>query len=467
VRRILLGAAAAVGLALLLAAAFGGVALVNYDTLYGLLWGRDVAAGRSPDLAVALAPTPHPLLGLAGLALAPLDDPAPVAAAAGYLALGALGVLVLAVGATFFGAGVGALAAAIVLTREPVLSAGLRGYVDIPYLCLLLAALLVEGRRPRAGAPVLVLLALAGLLRPEAWLFSAAYLAWLWHSGRRRLRDLAPLVALAAGAPLLWALHDLALTGDPLWSLTGTRGNAAVLGRVTGLDDVPITLSRRLGEILREPVLLGAAGGGVLALLWLRRRAAPLAAAGVLAVLAFCVLAAAGLSLLARYLLPAAAILAIFGAVGVLGWRMLPAGDRRRRPWLALAALTIALAVVLAPAQARRLDRLQAALARQETIVAELHGLVRARRCAPLVVPNRRPVPHLALWLDVAPRDVRVAAEEGLPRRGTYFLPASPEAAEDFILDRRDLDRSVPPAPPRWRRVARGEAWVVVARCDG
>ena len=120
----------------------------------------------------------------------------------------------------------------------PVLDFGARAYVDIPYLVLVLGALLVETRRPRAGAPVLALLALAGLLRPEAWLFSVAYVVWLLAPGVRRSlrgagprraaawRDAAPLLALAASGPLLWCLHDLLLTGNPLHSLTGTRENA-------------------------------------------------------------------------------------------------------------------------------------------------------------------------------------------------------------------------------------------------
>ena len=60
----------------------------------------------------------------------------------------------------------------------PILSYGVRAYVDMPYLLLVLSALLVESRRRRAGAPVLALLALAGLLRPEAWVFSGLY--WLY-----------------------------------------------------------------------------------------------------------------------------------------------------------------------------------------------------------------------------------------------------------------------------------------------
>src|SRR3954447_20149149 len=97
-RPLLLGGAAAAGPALLLFAAFGGVALVNYDTLYAVLWGRDLASGVTPDLQVTLAPTPHPLLEVLAMPLAWLTDPpgfgqgAVVAGA--YAALGVCGVLV-------------------------------------------------------------------------------------------------------------------------------------------------------------------------------------------------------------------------------------------------------------------------------------------------------------------------------------------------------------------------------------
>ena len=90
------------------------------------------------------------------------------------------------------------LAAAIILTRRPVLDFGARAYVDIPYVVLVLGALLVETRRPRAGAPVLALLAVAGLIRPEAWLFSAAYLVYLVWRGER---DAAPPRAARARSP--------------------------------------------------------------------------------------------------------------------------------------------------------------------------------------------------------------------------------------------------------------------------
>ena len=62
------------------AAAIGGVAwlifsraFLNYDTLYGLIWGRDLVSGRSPDYEVTLAPTPSPDPGPAP----PDPDPQP------------------------------------------------------------------------------------------------------------------------------------------------------------------------------------------------------------------------------------------------------------------------------------------------------------------------------------------------------------------------------------------------------
>ena len=50
---------------------------------------------------------------------------------------------------------------------------------------------------------------------------------------------------------------------------------------------MPEYIPRRIGEILRPVVLVGAALGGVLSLAWLRARALPGAMAGVVAVVAF------------------------------------------------------------------------------------------------------------------------------------------------------------------------------------
>src|SRR3954454_24176935 len=51
-----------------------GPGLVNYDTLYALVWGRQLAHGELPDLAAAVAPTPHPLATVAAILITPLSS---------------------------------------------------------------------------------------------------------------------------------------------------------------------------------------------------------------------------------------------------------------------------------------------------------------------------------------------------------------------------------------------------------
>src|SRR5919108_296760 len=144
---------AAIALALWLAFRHG---FANYDTFYALVWGDEIAHGEGPDLDVLLPPTPHPLATFAGIVLSPLGDGAEDAVVAiAFLSLGAIGYLTYRLGSEWFNRPVGLLASAIVLTRVPMLDFGVRSYVDIPYIALVLAALLVETKRPREGWPVL------------------------------------------------------------------------------------------------------------------------------------------------------------------------------------------------------------------------------------------------------------------------------------------------------------------------
>src|SRR5438552_16380219 len=55
------------GLVALAIFAWFGHAFLNYDTFYSLVWGDDLAHGRTPDYRVAVAPTPHPLAMLVGI----------------------------------------------------------------------------------------------------------------------------------------------------------------------------------------------------------------------------------------------------------------------------------------------------------------------------------------------------------------------------------------------------------------
>ncbi len=458
-----------------------GRGLVNYDTLYSLVWGRQIAHGQSPDLEVALAPTPHPLATLGGIVLSPLSSAADgfvhgvsatdVTIVVAFVSLGLLGAVVYALGAAWFNPWAGALAALIILTRRPVLDFGARAYVDIPYVVLVLGALLVETRRRRAGLPVLALLGVAGLLRPEAWLLSGAYVLWLVWTGERAPRRVAVLVGAAALAPLLWLLSDWAMAGDPLHSLTGTRDTAATLGRITGIGEVPLTAPRRIGEILREPVLLGAGIGLVLSWLWLRDRVRLAVAAGVLALAAFCVLATAGLPILGRYLLLPSAIGAILCGAGAFGWLNLGPDHpfRRRRIWMWLGLFVLAVQLPFLPAQLQRLENLNRALTVQDRIQGDLRAFVRAgdfvEPCDTVTAPNHRPVPLLALWLNQPPSAIHSAQDGPVPALGTYLQPATPAIAKAYVLDRRDLRQVLPPPPPAYRLASANRSWRLYKHC--
>ena len=139
----------------------------HYDTLYAVVWGHELAHGIGPDYGALQPPTPHPLADLWGVIVAPFGAAGASTATTvvAYLALGAVAYLVYRLGALWFDRPIGAVAALIVLTRPPVLSNGLLSYVDLPYVALVLTALVIETRRRRAGWPVLALLAVAGLLR--------------------------------------------------------------------------------------------------------------------------------------------------------------------------------------------------------------------------------------------------------------------------------------------------------------
>jgi len=497
------------------------VGFPNYDTIYALVWGREMADGLSPDMGAPLAPTPHPLAELFGLVATPLGDGAVDATmVVAYLSLGLAGYLVYRLGSLWFDRPIGAVAAAIVLTRAPFLSNGLRAYVDIPYIALVLGALLIETKRPRAGWPVLTLLALAGLLRPEAWLFSIAYLAYLLlgppeasaapeeaADPRNSSRQVAPeresrapleradtqsaglirpalvrargallsptgaiLLGLALAAPILWALFDWITAGSPTYSFTGTRETVDTLARQTGPVDLVLYGPRRLGEVLQWPGMVGALGGIVLGLALLRKRSTIGVAAALLALAAFAVLACAGLAIIPRYTMLAGAVLAIFAALALLGWRLLETEHPWRRPWQAFALLVAVMFLIWGPNQYDLLHRVDVDLTNQSRIEDDLSDLAESGAfveplCGPIAVPNHRAVPRLAFNLDIRPTQVVSASEEGAPRRGYFLNPATPFVIHNFVLDPGDPTRISRAVPPGFAEIGRNESWVLYRRC--
>ena len=136
--------------------------------------GRELLHLDTPSWSAGA--TPHPLTNLLGVVAALVPSASEtVLLAVGYLAVGALVVGVFAVGRALFGVAAGVLAALLVFTRDTLLFYGALAYLDVIFAALVIWAIALEAARPRRGVPVLVLLAIAGLVRPEAWLLSAAY----------------------------------------------------------------------------------------------------------------------------------------------------------------------------------------------------------------------------------------------------------------------------------------------------
>ncbi len=482
---------AAIGAALLILFPTG---FPNYDTIYALVWGRELAHGVSPDYGAALPPTPHPLADLLGVVTTPIGDGAiTVTMIVAYISLGLVGYLVYRLGSLWFDRPIGAVAALIVLTRAPFLSNGLRAYVDVPYIALVLGALVIESKRPRAGWPVLSLLSLAGLLRPEAWGFAIAYwlwlafdsptvrrkltylsgkgsAAWLIWRGERSSRQLVGLAALALAAPIIWALFDWITTGSPTYSFTGTKETVDTLARHTGPVDLVLWGPRALGEVMQWPGMVGALGGIVLGFALLRRRSTLGLAAIVLAFGAFALLAAAGLAIIARYTMLGGAILAIFVAVGLLGWRLLDAGHPWRRRWQIFAGVVVLMFVLWLPNQWDLDSTVHSDLADQGKIERDLSDLADSGAfaeplCGKVAVPNHRAIPRLAFNLDVKPTQIVSASEEQVPGRGYFLEPASPFVIHNFILDPNDPTRFKLTVPHRFEKVASNDSWVLYKHC--
>ncbi len=164
------------------------------------------------------------------------------------------------------------------------------------------------------------------------------------------------------------------------------------------------------------------------------------------------------------------AILAIFVAVGLLGWRLLATGHPWRRGWQVFAGVVALMFVLWLPNQWDLDSTVHRDLSNQGEIERDLSDLVDSGAfaeplCGPIAVPNHRAIPRLAFGLDVKPTAITSASEDGVPRRGYFLEPASPFVIHNFILDPRDPTRFSLDVPPGFRRVAANDSWVLYRRC--
>jgi hypothetical protein len=442
----------------------------NYDSYYSLLWGREVLDLQAPTFEGFRVPTEHPLAIAAGAVLSPFGEHADrlwialTFAAFLWLVWG-----VYRLGRIAFTPLVGGVAAALLLTRFDFAFLAARGYVDIPYMALVVWAAVMEARSPRRGVPVFLLLAAAGMLRPEGWVLAGLY--WLWMAWKATWRQRLLYAALAAIGPLVWTAVDFAVTGDPLYSLLYTSGSAEDLGRQRPLSELPTQLPAFFDSIVKLPVLIASVLGFGLALAMAPRRIVMPFVLLATGVGTFVLIGIAGASVIERYLAVAAVALLLFAAVFFAGFTMLRP-SRARTAWMVASAVVVVLGIAYSATQVR-LDYFDSELtfrgsAHDDLVrVLESDAVRRGLECGPLTVPNHKLVPDSRWILDAPAGDViaRADPDARVPRRGVALVVTSRFAIFKHAWT-NDTDSARIQSPPAgFRRVATSDFYAAYARC--
>ena len=366
----------------------------TFDTLWSLNWSRDIWQGGLPNFEAYRVPTQHPLLLAIGLLVQPAGDYAASLMVAwsliGYIALM---IAVYRLGVMAAGVLGGLVAFGLLVTRLQVAYMAGVGFLDPPYAALVCWAAVLEARNTRRGWPVWVLLTMAGLLRPEAWLLAGLYALWIGYPlgwwGRIRA------LCYAAIAPLIWLLVDFIVTGNPLFSMTMTSSAAEALGRSRPLDTLPYYTLYWTNAMLKLPVSIIAALG-VIAAIQQRRKQLILPAIMVATTwFSYLVIASGGLANVWRYVLVAAIGLIVFAAYAISGWTTLERGSKLRRWWAVGAVLLVAAGVgwTATHLNLKRVDeevQRRRALHDQFVEVMTAPAVLRARRCGPVSVPTQK-----------------------------------------------------------------------------
>src|SRR5436190_1578230 len=396
---------------------------LSYDAWGWLLWGREIA-GRLP-FTTSEYPTWKPLAALVAAPLAAFGSAGPLL----WLLLARFGavlsvVLAYRLASRAAGRAAGAIAAvSLLLVPDWLFQAGVGGSEPLLTALLLVAIDRHAARKDPAG---FALVLAAALLRPEAWplLLGSAAVTWRRHPRAR------PLIAAGALAvPVLWFGGDYLGSGHPFEgghlarlsreAMLLQRGDEPapldVLGRaaltlpLALLPGIPVAMVE--GWRRRDPIVLALGAGG---LLWLAE--------------VVC-LAALGYAGVPRFLFPAAAALAVVGAVGTVSLLRQPAA----RPPIRI-ALALALVALSLPSRPRLSQ------ARQQVARLEDRGdleqsldrlLARAPggplRGSPDLSAEGVALTPLAWHLDVLPRSLRGSRMPGLrvamrDRRWTPFM---------------------------------------------
>jgi len=447
----------------------------SYDATYSLLWGREIIHGTLPSFGAYRAPTEHPLSLVFGAFFALFGR-----AGDRMMLLATLGSFIVMVAGLYrlgreaFTTLVGIVAAVVICTRFDFPFLAARGYIDIPYLALLLWAASLECSKQRRGTPVLVLLTLAGLLRPEAWILAGFY--WLWLFPALSWRQRFTTALLVASAPVIWIATDYVVTGDPLFSQNHTTTVSEELGRQKGIAEIPGQTLLFMEQLLKLPVLVVAVVGTVLAVVLTPMRSRVPLALLAIGLGTFLLLSLGGFSVINRYLLLPVVVLMLFAAFAGAGFTLINKGALRTG-WAAASALAVVFVVVWTVLRVD-VSRLVSELRFRGDSVPALTNLLdrpavrAAAKCGPVLTSNHRLVPSVR-WIMNLPAD-RVFARSDLAsaakvKNGIVLLAAGRSVFLRGGLDpehptAEDALRNLPPAG--YQPIASNELYAVYGRCS-
>src|SRR5215212_3277186 len=438
----------------------------NYDTYYTLVWGKELAGGHLPDYDVFRTPTPHPLSTLVALVMAPFGTASDrILVLLSLFGLLAFYVVTFVFTERLLGRVIALLAVAVMVTRTDMQLLALRAMFDLPFYLMIFGAALLELRRPRCGWPVLLVLAVAGLLRPEAWLLAGAYWLYLTPTTPRPL--LVRYALLVVAAPLIWMASDLIVTGEPFYSLTSTREVSGEFGRNRGVFDAIGNIPEFAGG--NDRVVTVGVGGMAL----------PLALGG-LGVATFLIIAAAGLSVIPRYMTIPSLLLSLCVAVALGGWTLV-GGRTPRRVAIGIAIVSALVLCWRAPYYYRDFSR----LADQASFIEAQHtGLKRIldaprvvpalQRCRPITVPSHSAIPVIRYETGLPKKAIEASIAQRRPPRSGLLLIGRTFNFEPGAARAHTSSRPRASARKRWSnkplpgfdRIGRSLRWKAFARCS-
>jgi hypothetical protein len=446
----------------------------NYDSYYALLRGRELLDFQLPSFEAYRAPTEHPLAVAFGAVMSLFGDGADrLLVLVTLFALVALAAGTYRLGTVCFTPFIGALAAFFVLSRFDFPSLAVRAYIDIPFMATVVWAGALEAARPRRGLSVFVLLAAAGLMRPEAWLLAGLY--FLWMAWRASWSDRVRYAALTAIGPVLWAATDFVVTGDPLFSLNSTQDLAAELRRQKSGSVVLDTLPAFLRATVKTPIYFAGIAGFLIALWRFPLRLVIPAVLFGAGVFAFVATGLAGLSVIVRYLMVPSVMMCLFAAIALGGFTMVARGTRLRRAWAGASVLAVALGLLYTSAYPPSLERFNSELVFRGDVSRSLRAILDQKavrdgvRCGAVSVPTHKLIPDVRWILDLGEERVIARSDPSAEarRKSRYGLALYPVGRRNVlrtgIAVNTDTTTQVP--AQGFRRVATERYFAAYLRC--